>query len=485
MSKSPFLLPAFLCCLFWGSFVYAQAVVASVEIVPGTPTIAMVQGRYQSAANQRELRFLTAYGQSSDLDKRISDVELRGSDGRTIASHRISAGRYIAESDFQTWSYKLDISASKQVSGSAHVTWADSSGALIAFRDLFPEGLGSARVSIVVPDGWKVLSSIRASAENVFDINDVDSAVFHAGPSFRMRKIRLTTDEMEVAVTGQWLFSDDEAVDMAGSIFESYRNVFSSGPNVKPLIVIRPFPGQNPHGQWEADSRGSNITILSSDMPFKNQSLQRLHEQLRHEIFHLWIPNGISLTGNYDWFYEGFALYSSLKTGVAVNRLRFDDFLDTLSRAYAISNSGSGHRSLMQESQDRWSGSNTQVYARGMLIAFACDLAMLSGSRGKRSIADVLKSVFANYHNSDPHEANGAIMHILNTHKELRPIVDRDIQGAGRLDLADTLKGSGLRLSTGERVPQIKVVDRPSGSEKQVLDRLGYNNWRKLPRNNK
>ena len=42
------------------------------------------------------------------------------------------------------------------------------------------------------------------------------------------------------------------------------------------------------------------------------------------------IPNDVNLSGNYDWFYEGFALYQSLKLAVGLNRIRFEDFLDTL-----------------------------------------------------------------------------------------------------------------------------------------------------------
>jgi predicted metalloprotease with PDZ domain len=116
-------------------------------------------------------------------------------------------------------------------------------------------------------------------------------------------------------------------------------------------------------------------------------------------MFHLWIPNGVNLTGNYDWFYEGFALYESLKLAVRMNRIGFADFLDTLSRAHTIDSAQSQRISLIQASANRFGGSNTQVYARGMLVAFLTDLAMLQQSKGKKSVDDLLRDLYRTHGN--------------------------------------------------------------------------------------
>ena len=148
MSKSGSVLATILWSTLFAGWAHSQEVVASIEIVLGPPAIAIIEGRSNSALNQREMRFLTTFGSLSDLDKRISNIKLQGSDSRLIESHRVSAGRFIAESDFQVWTYKVDLSAPKGVSDSAHASWADSSGAYLALRDLLPEGLGKARVSV-------------------------------------------------------------------------------------------------------------------------------------------------------------------------------------------------------------------------------------------------------------------------------------------------------------------------------------------------
>ena len=57
---------------------------------------------------------------------------------------------------------------------------------------------------------------------------------------------------------------------------------------------------------------------------------------------------------------------------MATNRIRFDDFLDTLSRALTTDRLHSNGLSLIDASKNRFGGANTTVYARGMVVAFLC-----------------------------------------------------------------------------------------------------------------
>jgi predicted metalloprotease with PDZ domain len=199
-------------------------------------------------------------------------------------------------------------------------------------------------------------------------------------------------------------------------------------------------------------------------------------------MFHLWIPNGVNLSGNYDWFYEGFALYQSLKTGVELNRIRFDDYLDTLSRAYDIDKSRAQKVSLIEASKNRWTGNNnTQVYARGMLVAFLCDLAMLEKSKGKRSVADLLKRLYEDHRPPNrEEEGNAVVLKLLRSNSELIPIIDRNITGAESIDWNILVKAAGLDIELTDKTANLKVTAKPSRHQKDLLDKLGYNNWRKL-----
>jgi predicted metalloprotease with PDZ domain len=267
---------------------------------------------------------------------------------------------------------------------------------------------------------------------------------------------------------------------MAEEIFALHRDLFRADVANSRLILSN-FPVATPPGSWEARTRGNTIVIISSDMPFKTQSLQRLHEQLRHEMFHLWIPNGVNLTGNYDWFYEGFALYRSLKLAVGANRIRFEDFLDTLSRAHTIDSAGSQKVSLIQASAARFAGANTQVYARGMLVAFLCDLAVMGKSNGKRSVETILRELYTTHRKpAAPVDGNTIVLTLLRSHPELNPIVDKYITGVDRIDWTAELAAAGIKDEDPGPITTLRVLEKPRGRQKAMLDKLGYNNWRRL-----
>jgi predicted metalloprotease with PDZ domain len=221
-------------------------------------------------------------------------------------------------------------------------------------------------------------------------------------------------------------------------------------------------------------------------MPFKTLSLQRLHEQLRHEIFHLWIPNNLALTGNYDWFYEGFTVYQSLKTGLQTNQIRFEDFLATLSEAYNIDNLQTQKVSLIEASKNRWNGANPQVYSRGMIAAFLCDVALLRASKGKQSLTDVFQEIYNKYRVPNKSQnGNTAILSILENYKELRPIAEKYIRGAGKIDWQTDLESAGIEATETNSFTKLAVKTKLNRHQKNLLDDLGYNNWRKIAQKTK
>ena len=230
---------------------------------------------------------------------------------------------------------------------------------------------------------------------------------------------------------------------MADRIYLNYGRTLGGFPAGKPQILIIPAEGKQ--GRWEAETRGNTVLIVSGDMPFEKLSRQRLHEQLRHELFHLWMPNDLALAGNYDWFYEGFTVYQSLRTGVELNRIAFTDFLETLSEAFNRANFQDRPISLVDASATRRSGANREVYARGMIVAFLCDGALLQNSRGKRSVADVLRRVYATHRLPNPSkDGNLSILDILRSYNELDPIIQNFITGSEKINWTPYLEKLGL-----------------------------------------
>lgn len=468
---------AFVLILQFFTFAGAQDVETTISIKD--PPKAGVSGQFLRRELFRPMdsfELIRAFVGGTGVTGRL--LELRGRDESSQTIFHALPGSMLSSSSakVQNWDARFSFD-SFVLPGAANVSWLSKDGGIIMLDDLLPQPTSSlrAQVDLDLPPRWKAYSAESSDTRSRYVFSNAEKGIIVVGPNWREHN----ADKLRLLILGEWNFTDEDVIRFSDSLLADYGRLFGTVQGRKPMVVIARSPASVMSGNWEADARGSTITILSSDMPFPNQSLQRLHEQLRHEIFHLWIPNGVNLTGNYDWFYEGFALYQSLKLGVGVNRIRFDDYLDTLSRAYAIDARQSVKTTMIESSRNRWNGSNTDVYARGMLVAFLCDLAMLDASKGKRSTNELLREIYSKHSgNAKPEDGNVAILALMKRHPELTPITERYVTGAEKLDWAELIKAAGIEAEA--KSGRLSVSAKLSGRQRDLLDKLGYNSWRKL-----
>jgi len=463
--------------LFYNS--YSQKTEINLKIKQISPPIIQIEGEFSEENKSKNWTFLNSIAGNENLGERISDFTLIDKNGKNVLFKKLMAGEYLAEDFAQKFAYKIDLSRKEKVSSMAHISWIFGETGLLMTDDLLPQfgQKSSVKIHFDLPKDWKISGGGNLLEDNSFFVADIEKAVFIIGKNWRERK----NDKVNLAFSGDWQFTDDEALNAANEVLREYKNIFGEIPNEKTQIFMVRFPESIQTGNWEAETRGANVVILSSDMPFKNQSLQRLHEQFRHELFHLWIPNNLSLTGNYDWFYEGFALYQSLRTGIELNGLRFEDFLDTLSRAYNLDNFQSQKISLIEASKNRWSGANSQIYARGMLVAFLCDIAILNESKGKRSLTEIFREIYRKYRKPNTlHDGNSAILSLFESRRELRQIVEKYIKGAESIEWNTDLEAVGIEAKIENSFTKLSVKSKLNGRQKDLLNELGYNNWRKI-----
>jgi len=483
----------------------AQDLEVTIKFDATKPEIVTVEGKRKVASlkpTSRNLSFLTSIAGQAVSDERISNLKLFDSKGAAVGYKRFIPGEYVAESEFVGWSYQVDLSPPKDQRLMARISWMTKMAGELMLDDLLPQvarddNIRSAKVIVTVSSPksdlslWPVYSSAKETKENMFFVSDIRNSIFFVGSGWKEgywvwgKPVgdfgQGTRNSQTMYFLGEFEFDHVEARDIALRVYEAYEKQFGSGPSSYRIAMVS-FPDKIEPDVWEAETRGSDITILTSGTSFKSQTLQQLHEQLRHEMFHLWIPNGVNLTGNYDWFYEGFALYQSLKTGVALNRIRFDDYLDTLSRAYDIDKRLAQKLSLIDVSKNRWSGdNNTRVYVSGMLVAFLCDLALLEKSKGKRSVTDILRKLYEKHRPPIAEtDGNAAVLALLRSYPELTQIIDRNITGSESVDWNGLIKVAGLEADANAQTTSLKVTAKPNGRQKDLLDKLGYNNWRKL-----
>ncbi|MEQ1606127.1 MAG: hypothetical protein ABL999_14795 [Pyrinomonadaceae bacterium] len=474
LAPIPTVLAAFVLILQFFTFAEGQDIDVLIKIKAEKAIAADVTVSVNVTNKAETLWFMDQYGDVSRLlTERFSHIYFYDKPGFLIARKRIQPNEMVNLRNVGKLIYTVDLTPRPGTFAAAHTSWAKDDGGMLVLDDLLPQAVGkTAKVSFELPVGWKVASL----AVQPVAVPNIEKAVFYVGSNMR----ELATGPIRLAISGEWQFTDAEAAEMAVSIAKEYEKIFGKLAESNVIVRLSKFPNQVGFGNWEGDTRSSTVTIVSSDMPFKNQSVQRLHEQLRHEMFHLWIPNGVNLSGNYDWFYEGFALYQSLKVGVGVNRLRFEDFLDTLSRAYAIEESQTKRISLIDASANRWSGSNTTVYARGMLLGFLCDIAMLEASGGKRSVTDLIKEVISKHSLSMPRtDGNTALVAIFKSHAELAAMAERYISGSEPFAIEAALSSAGIEIDRSTGVLKFKVVNKPPGKQRKILEKLGIDNWKK------
>ena len=77
-------------------------------------------------------------------------------------------------------------------------------------------------------------------------------------------------------------------------------------------------------------------------------------------------------------------------------------------------------------------------------------------------------------------DANTAILAAMREKKELGSIVDRYINGSEPIDIDAFARMAGIELRGNGPAARLAVVPKPSGRQKDLLGKLGYNNWRKL-----
>jgi predicted metalloprotease with PDZ domain len=454
-----------------------------------SPDAAQVEGRItekNSNQSNRKWTFTNSIAGVENLAARVSDFHLSGDQNREIEFKKLADGEYLASEEANFFNYRVNLKPLPNVAARAHASFFSNEHGLLMLGDLLPQFNTDnqnfrAQIKFDLPVDWKIVSNEKKSGENVFQVKNIEKAVFLVGKNWREQEIQIGKTILSLVISGEWQFSDAEALKISSEIFEEYLKLFGEVPAEKVQVFLMRFPKEIKFGRWEAETRGANLIVFSGDMPFKSQSMQRLHEQLRHELFHLWMPNNLALTGNYDWFYEGFTVYQALRTGISMNQIRFEDYLDTLAQAYNLNNLQSENVSLIESSKNRWRGANSQIYARGMLIAFLCDIALLRENKGKQSISTIFREIYQKHRVPNQlEEGNVAILKILKEYSELNLIIEKYVKGAQKFNWKTDLESIGIEAADENFVARLRIKTKLNGKQKDLLNNLGYNNWRKI-----
>ena len=151
---------------------------------------------------------------------------------------------------------------------------------------------------------------------------------------------------------------------------------------------------------------------------------------------------------------------------MAIGRIRFADYLSTLSSAIAIAKRSDAKRN----SGGQWSDDRESLYAGGLVSAFITDVSLLAASGGRQS-SDTFLRDFLKTNDGLRTDAGASIRKQFELHESLR------VKGIGpdlmplRASVDSMIPIAGLESRNGV----LSVVAKPTGAQRKVLDRLGYN----------
>ena len=455
----------------------AQALDVKIQILPGTPARVRVEGRRTEAATAWSIR--NFYGSAAGLAERAENFQLFAEDGAAVAVKKLAPGEFSAAGPASRFSYDFRLDPPAFVSDSAHVSWLTADRGLLMLADLLPVPLTTAKVELSIPAGWKVSTAEARNAAGVYEVPDAERAVFAVGRDLKERRARAGALAFTLVTAGDWAFTEEEAADSVEEILKLHQETVGGAPRQSPTIMLLPLPQASAAGNlWNAETRGATVVLVSGRLPSKLAAKAQLDGALTHELFHLWVPNGLALEGEYDWFYEGFTNYVALRAGMRRGQLTFQDYLNALGSAYDSYRRARGPRevSLPEASQRRFAGSGALVYHKGLLVAFLYDLTLMRQTVGKNSLADVYRDLFRRHaRGNPPADGNRAVAQVLSSTGGMRAFVERYVEAGTELTLPPLIEPFGLRVEPGGARTHVGVSDSLDSAQRELLRKLGYN----------
>jgi predicted metalloprotease with PDZ domain len=421
----------------------------------------------------REWSFRNAYAGALNLADRIDNFEAIGIAKELLPVRKVTIGEYRSDQTAESIRYKVN-ATSRGVAEISRVSWLNQAYGCLMLADLLPTLFDGKelRVELKLPSRWSFQFAGALDSDARAIVRNSEDTVFLVGQDLRRVSKSSNGQRLNLAATGKWKLSDGAIVASAQKIFELYLRNIGYKLAEDPLIMVVPFPFTG-GTSWRAQTRGSTVVLaIDPSSSFRNWKGQ-LGVIFTHELLHLWVPNSLSLKGEYDWFFEGFTLYEALLTALQAKLISFQEYLDTLARVYDSYLSYPNDLSLIEASERRWTSSFPLVYDKGMLVALLYDLMVRAESDGRSSLSNVYRQLLHLPH-TQANDANAAIISLLDSSLPDRGFSQTYIEGKGSLDLTASLKQFGIIFDSSGNKSRVTIDQKLTSKQLGVLKSIGY-----------
>jgi hypothetical protein len=394
--------------------------------------------RVKSLSPGGEWSFPNAYAGVLGIAERVEEFQAFGPSGENLGAKKVATGEFRSQPETTSINYvvKLRPPTAGDVS---HVSWISGESGLLMLADLLPERLPGVMVEISLPPDWLCRTASPTDSLGRYYASKPEKAVFLVGHSLRDQVKLGSAAELGCFITGTWPFKDELVLKAATKVLEKYFKLTGFPLQARAVVMLAPLPVATGSVKWRAETRGSTVMLLMDPQaPISNWGGQ-LGIIFTHEMLHLWVPNSLMLDGSYDWFFEGFTLYTALVTALELKLINFDEYVATLTRVYDSYLSRADDFSLIDASERRWTTANATVYDKGMLVAFLYDLAMRRESGGKTGLGSIYKKLFDKklfeQWTTQPADGNEVIIQLLSSTPAGADLAKSYIEGQRELDL--------------------------------------------------
>jgi hypothetical protein len=421
--------------VLWTGGIGVGKSVAAQQVKLSVVSPAEVRIRIDSIAPGREWWFVNAYAGVLGIAERVEQFHAFGPSGADVGAKKIATGKFQSDGVARAIEYVVKLPPPDGASVS-HVSWISGESGLLMLADLLPDALPGVVLQVSLPSGWSCQSAYEPRADGKYEVKRPETAIFLIGRDVR-KESQHVNGLFDVAIDGQWPFNDQAVTKSAARVFEKYLALTGSALAAKPIIMLAPLPVATGSVKWRAETRGSTVALLMDPQAKIENWPAQLGIIFTHELLHLWVPNALLLEGDYDWFFEGFTLYTALVTALDLKFIDKREFVATLGRVYDSYLSRPDDVSLIDASERRWTTGSSAVYDKGMLVAFLYDVAMRRDSGGKIGLLSLYRKLFAAAR--DGANGNDVIIQLLSSTPAGADLAKNYIEGQKELELKSLL----------------------------------------------
>lgn len=217
------------------------------------------------------------------------------------------------------------------------------------------------------------------------------------GGDFRVYEKGITsTENIKLAIRGNWNFEDTAMMGMITNTIRYQRSFWDDHSTPQYLVVIVPVLAASEYDMsFQGTGLLNSFTVAVTEN--KNTSPSALGYLFHHELMHHWIGSKIQNAKDEElsyWFSEGFTDYFARMNMFSCGLMNKNEYTRTLDSLFSVHYGNSLHLSHNDSIKVHfWDNRIYEKlpYNRGALFAYYIDLLIQSKTEGKQSLKNVMQ----------------------------------------------------------------------------------------------